>query len=491
MAVDRSRLAAALAYKQAEEERRRQMMESVPTLEPVIAPPASRNFRRDLENLSIGLGRGVTTGLESVKGIITDPIGTAKGVYETGKAVIRNPSVIADALRYTAEKVTSGPLGAGEVIGEMLGPRKGGPVMQELDVYHGTPHRFPATEANPLGEFDASKIGTGEGAQAYGHGIYYAENPSVAQGYKTANELTNTLIDGKQVDFADPRYQAAVRISTQGYKNALDTAIKEAESNFLTAEGKARRRELAEQIKALKGRKVGSETTGSLYKADLPDEMIDRMLDWDKPLSEQPAAVREAIETRLRHSNSSRKFLEKNPTGAELYGVFQNRGDYINPIEASEAFREAGIPGIKYSDAGSRGQGGSGTRNFVVFPGEEKKVRILERDGQKASPQGQALNWPQPDKIPKGATLQMMSPQEYLKQVNAAQGIDFEFAPSPIRKPKTISKIKTALQKGETIETPWLTVHKGKIVDQEGRHRAVAAIRAGISEMPVFIYERK
>jgi len=46
-----------------------------------------------------------------------------------------------------------------------------------------------------------------------------------------------------------------------------------------------------------------------------------------------------------------------------------------------------GIPGIKYLDAGSRGQGGSGTRNFVVFPGEEKKVRILERDGQKAPPQ--------------------------------------------------------------------------------------------------------
>jgi hypothetical protein len=46
-----------------------------------------------------------------------------------------------------------------------------------------------------------------------------------------------------------------------------------------------------------------------------------------------------------------------------------------------------GIPGIKYADAGSRGQGGSGTRNFVVFPGEEKNVRILERDGQKAPPQ--------------------------------------------------------------------------------------------------------
>jgi hypothetical protein len=42
--------------------------------------------------------------------------------------------------------------------------------------------------------------------------------------------------------------------------------------------------------------------------------------------------------------------------------------------------RQLGIPGIKYLDAGSRGQGGTGTRNFVVFPGEEKKVKILKRE---------------------------------------------------------------------------------------------------------------
>ena len=53
-----------------------------------------------------------------------------------------------------------------------------------LDVYHGTPHRLPPTPRNPLGEFDASKIGTGEGAQSYGHGIYTAENPNVAKTYK-------------------------------------------------------------------------------------------------------------------------------------------------------------------------------------------------------------------------------------------------------------------------------------------------------------------
>ncbi len=42
----------------------------------------------------------------------------------------------------------------------------GKPPISELDVYHGTPHKYAPTEANPLGEFDASKIGTGEGAQA-------------------------------------------------------------------------------------------------------------------------------------------------------------------------------------------------------------------------------------------------------------------------------------------------------------------------------------
>jgi hypothetical protein len=135
MAADRSRLAAALAY---EEERRRRMMESVPGLVTDPAQPAPRaDFRTNLENLSIGLGRGVTTGLEGVKSIITDPVGTARGVYEAGKAVIRDPSVIADALRYTAEKATSGPLGAGEVIGEMVSPTRGAGGVGKRDIFIG------------------------------------------------------------------------------------------------------------------------------------------------------------------------------------------------------------------------------------------------------------------------------------------------------------------------------------------------------------------
>ena len=51
-----------------------------------------------------------------------------------------------------------------------------------------------------------------------------------------------------------------------------------------------------------------------------------------------------------------------------------------NNDKVSALLSRAGIPGIRYLDAGSRGGSGTGTRNFVVFPGEEKKVKVLRRE---------------------------------------------------------------------------------------------------------------
>ena len=42
-----------------------------------------------------------------------------------------------------------------------------------INAYHGSPYKFDA--------FDASKIGTGEGAQAYGHGLYFADQEDTAK----------------------------------------------------------------------------------------------------------------------------------------------------------------------------------------------------------------------------------------------------------------------------------------------------------------------
>lgn len=43
-------------------------------------------------------------------------------------------------------------------------------------VYHGSPHTFD--------KFDVTKMGTGEGSQTYGRGLYFAENPAVAKAYR-------------------------------------------------------------------------------------------------------------------------------------------------------------------------------------------------------------------------------------------------------------------------------------------------------------------
>ena len=240
------------------------------------------------------------------------------------------------------------------------------PVMQQLDVYHGTPHKFPATEANPLGEFDASKIGTGEGAQAYGHGIYLAESPGVAESYKQMSP--QMLPVSKYAPDEESAYYAARVVRQMG---SPEKAIEK-----LAGTGKSQ-----EFVKAIKDgsykRFYDELPQASFYKADLPDEMIDRMLDWDKPIKDQPEAVRKAI-NRIESEFSMRKQPYKDQEGTGFwYGALTDTvGGQQN---ASKLLKEYGVPGIKYADAGSRGQGGSGTRNFVVFPGEEKKVRILER----------------------------------------------------------------------------------------------------------------
>jgi hypothetical protein len=396
--MDGQRLADALAY---EQERRRRLANVVPVPangQPEVAPTPS--LRSNLENLSIGLGEGLTNQLEGVRALVTDPIGSAKGAYEGVMAAVRDPAIIADALRYTAQRASSGPLGAGEVIGEMVGPMRtrGTPVMQEIDVYHGSPHRFE--------EFDASKIGTGEGAQAYGHGVYLAESPRVAREYAHSNQGRGAAAEGL-IDALPKHMQMEVYKVMQRQDGPIkDAMIKDVLSKYPEA---------ASVINA---------KSGNLYTADLPDEMVDRMLDWDKPLGQQPAAVRETV---MRYMNVGEKQLpadmrvgqigdkyvvlqDKPPLPGSTFGVGRSvvKGpkaaseqeavdaywnsltgkDFYDTIgkdlgknaDASDYMRQLGIPGIKYADAGSRGQGGSGTRNFVVFPGEEKKVKILKRE---------------------------------------------------------------------------------------------------------------
>ena len=349
------------------------------------------------------------TALEPARQGFTQPVQAAKdvgtGIVETGKQMY--------------QQATSGPIGLGQTMGQMIdlpGPSLPGgkrrPTMAELDVYHGTPHTFDPETGAPLGRFRSSKIGTGEGAQAYGYGLYLAEDKQVGEGYRSTLsnfeqpyiKFGNKKIAGNQLSDTDLE---ALKYLEIGKRNAGQFPHN---TVYYAKQASANKPEVLQRIEEF-GRDVEfgyEKNKGALYKVDLPDAKIEQMLDWDKPLSQQPEAIRKALSSHpkviaeVNRLNEQRVALnEQNPErlshpvigklarkeytaeslkGQALYELF-SKGS--NQAQASEYLRSLGIPGIKYLDAGSRA-GEKGTRNFVVFPGEEQSLTILERDGVKA-----------------------------------------------------------------------------------------------------------
>ena len=216
-------------------------------------------------------------------------------------------------------------------------------------VYHGSPHKFT--------KFDASKIGTGEGAQAYGYGIYTAENPAVAKGY--ADKLATTGRSG-------PWWEDMVR-QRIAKGESIDDAKKFVAQNNPS---------LAKKIIAIPDKSLA--VNKSLYKVDLPDEMIPKMLDYDKHLSEQSPGVQKILSAYQKEIGGS--FGTGDQTLKAIAFERRMKGLDDSPAAVAQQLREMGIPGVKYLDEGSRAKG-EGTRNFVTFPGEEHMLKIETING--------------------------------------------------------------------------------------------------------------
>jgi hypothetical protein len=177
----------------------------------------------------------------------------------------------------------------GKLINALRGSKQMGPV-SDLITYHGTPHRFPPTAKNPLGEFDPMKIGTGD-AQAYGHGLYLAENPGCNRLCKNAwpkNGVIKSRIRCCSTRLAKFEDAVSKRYKQDALSPMEDIAFysEKYPKRVINAANKIQTAEQAAYEKASKG---------SLYKVDLPDEQIAKMLDWDKPLSQQPKEVQKAL----------------------------------------------------------------------------------------------------------------------------------------------------------------------------------------------------
>lgn len=237
-----------------------------------------------------------------------------------------------------------------------------------ITAHHGTPHKIE-------GRFSTEKIGTGEGAQVYGWGLYFADRPEVATQYRknlAGNEKYKTVGIEPTVrvrDYLDHFVDAGSPVSW--IKEDLDT-------NRLS---ELRRDELDDIRKFYDyAVKHGYPTeAGNEYAVSLEAEP-NELLDWDRPLSESELGrelQRKASEVLKGSEQTNFDPMAPKATGDGLYNALSRhfsvpvketkgwtstlnvvlRGD--EPIGSDKAasawLKSQGIPGIRYLDQGSRG----------------------------------------------------------------------------------------------------------------------------------------
>lgn len=248
-----------------------------------------------------------------------------------------------------------------------------------FDAYHGTPHKFE--------RFDPAHIGTGEGAQAYGHGMYFASNEGVAQNYR--DRLTSMhMTPGEHRAKASYDYH---------YPN-IGAAIQEVSQ-----------RPDPQGLEAERLLKSGwTPPTGHMYHVRVKANP-EHFLDWNKPLKDQHPNVqkiaREIDFSYLKKSDPLRKRLgtfrigaEENQhfpaTGADLHNALSRDGEENQ--KAADILKAAGIPGIRYPDRSSR-VAGTRTHNYVVFDPEHIEVkRRYARGGDVGSDNPSLENYQDP-----------------------------------------------------------------------------------------------
>ena len=231
--------------------------------------------------------------------------------------------------------------GAAALGGKFLAPALAG----AIKAYHGSPHKFD--------KFDISKIGTGEGHQSYGHGLYFAESPKVADEY------------AEKLGAAPVNIAVATKLHGKNPKTILEQMYPNRDESWYKNVIK-----MAESGEPLK-------ESRHLYEVDLrwPDAAREaaeplsphHFLDWDKPYAEQPQSVKDALMALWKESGGKVPSENFAPYTAHSGSIGQNMVGALGmsmapPMAnnaaiqkaASEALLEKGIPGIRYKDAGSR-----------------------------------------------------------------------------------------------------------------------------------------
>lgn len=292
-----------------------------------------------------------------------------------------------------------------DYVGGIMPSRSSG-LLQFQAAWHGTPHK--------VDRFRMDKIGTGEGAQACGWGMYFASAREIAEHYKT------TLSEGGGYEIDGVSYHGMTsRQGANKYNHAADAlerfnGDREAAIEWLDDFGiGGEAREVIKNAKSTRPR-----PSGNLYRVEVPEDSD--LLDWDQPLSAQPAKVRTALielgvgqyaEVQVNSATENDRYVFGSDKDAETFAaqkraegssvqiwldsewpdkgsgktvyediarmfelddaMWERIGKTPHDVQniyqaASEYLRSAGIPGLRYLDGNSRAEG-QGSHNYVIW----------------------------------------------------------------------------------------------------------------------------
>jgi hypothetical protein len=238
----------------------------------------------------------------------------------------------------TALGMVFDPLGVKRSVGAggvMLGSGAGSRIIQPeapagIRAYHSSPHDFDKFDFSP------ARGRTGEGAQTYGEGGYFAENPAVSgQGGKYWNQFLPRFA-------GTPEWEAALALKRGGFDREAVTRQMRAYVEDLRKAGDSDwRKSVLPLLES--GKPVGPRTYEVKIQAH-PDEL----LNYDVPLNHQVPEV----QARLKEAMGPYRWNEFKV--ADTRTAMRNGFIAYDPRTASLRMQEEGIPGIRYLDEGSR-----------------------------------------------------------------------------------------------------------------------------------------